>query len=633
MSASKRVSSGALLECLESRNYLTAGNLDPTFGVGGKVTTDFSSPLVSRAFAVAPLPDGRVITFARTEVGDASPLAMAQFLPSGQLDSSFGNSGQAFAGFDVAGDPIDALRQPDGKLLVLSTHSEDEIRVSRFTTNGVFDTSFGNAGIAAITYPLFEGTGKAHFALAPDGSIIVATSDSIHLRKISADGKNISTLVEQSTLESNPLNVSSFDTPVVAIRPDGRILLAVTYTTYFDIGNFVELAQFMPDGKPDLSFGQAGVVSGRVFAEGNDIARVAIDNLGRILLLNKFEYNATDSVVARFRANGVLDRSFGNRGVTSLSIIAGNLAVQADGAIVLIAAATRLRGQAGRMLIERLTAAGVPDPTFGARGITRFDLASPTVTAAATSILPDGEIVAAGSSAGDLALLRLTSTGAPDSTFGNSALATAKIIGPATDRASSIVQQPDGKYIVSGESDRAVIIPGVPEESNSPRGVLARYNPDGSLDTTFGDGGRVFNAANGPIILAAGGKFLALSLDSVFRFNPNGSLDQTFASHGALPIPAGSIGLESLPQGQFLVITAIESATQLRRYNADGSLDQTFATDGILTLAGFITTTASSNAFQNGIVRDGRIFLAGTVPDPNPQNSVPLWAVYGQYRQ
>ena len=634
MNLSKSRENPATIEPLEARAYLSAGTLDPTFGVGGKVTTDFSTPLISRAFALAPLPDGRVIAFARATVGDALPLALAQFLPSGKIDPTFGQAGQTFTGFGTAGDPVDALRQPDGKFLVVATHGQEEILVSRFTSTGVIDPTFGQGGKTILPLLAFEDPADARLALAPDGTIFVAirvlNPHAIHLQRLSADGKTVRTLGDADGVSPN---VGYLDlAPNVAVRPDGRILLATSFTSFSQTGNGIELAQFMPDGKPDLTFGQGGTVSGPLFTGGNSVASMAIDNLGRILLLNNIGYSATNSAVARFRANGVLDRTFGTRGVTTLPIIADNFAVQPDGAIVLIAAATRLRGRAGRMEIERLIASGIPDQAFGASGITRIDLASPNDTAAALAILPDGRIIAAGSSADDVALVRLTPTGKPDFTFGASAIATTKIIGPGVNRAWSILQRPDGKYVVSGSSGHTIPVLVQPDVSNTSRGALVRYNADGSLDRAFGEGGRVIvSTPTGPLISAANGKLLALSINSILRFNSNGSPDQTFANQGQLSIPAGTIGLEALPRGQFLTITSPYPGTQLRRYNADGSLDHTFASNGILTLANFTTSTATGNAFQNAIVRgDGTIFLAGTVPDthPDPNIFAPLWAVY-----
>src|SRR4051812_21273643 len=138
------------IERLEPRTLLTAGGLDPTFGVGGKVTTNCTVPLAAHAFALAPLPDGRTVVFARSPLGDAQPLSMVRFTSRGQVDPTFGKAGEVFRGYGAAGDPFDALRLPDGKLLVLAHRGQVELSVARYLADGSPDVAFGHAGTTIL---------------------------------------------------------------------------------------------------------------------------------------------------------------------------------------------------------------------------------------------------------------------------------------------------------------------------------------------------------------------------------------------------------------------------------------------------------------------------------------------------
>src|SRR4051812_21702294 len=163
------VAAAVALESLESRAYLAAGGLDPTFGNAGKVTTDFTASALSQAAAVITLPDGRVIA-----VGSASAaLGMTRFLPDGRLDTSFGKGGQAVADLGGAFTGTDALRLADGRILVAGVGKAGVV-VARFTPDGALDATFGAAGKAVASTS--RGKFTAQLAVGLDGKIVVAAN-------------------------------------------------------------------------------------------------------------------------------------------------------------------------------------------------------------------------------------------------------------------------------------------------------------------------------------------------------------------------------------------------------------------------------------------------------------------------
>ncbi len=181
---------------------------------------------------------------------------------------------------------------------------------------------------------------------------------------------------------------------------------------------------------------------------------------------------------------------------------------------------------------------GSLDPTFSTDGKVTTDFAGGFDEAFAVALQPDGKIVAAGgavvgSSPFDFALTRYNPDGSLDPTFGTDGKATTDFGG--TDEALAMALQPDGKIVAAGQAftgsspDFAVDF------------AVARYNPDGSLDSTFGTGGKVttdfagFDAAravalqpNGKIVAAGGSSFDF----AVARYKKHGSLDPSFGPGG-----------------------------------------------------------------------------------------------------
>lgn len=606
------------IEALEIRTLLTAGGLDPTFGAGGKVTTDFTAPLAGNVIAMAPLPDGRVVAIGRTSIGDAHPLAMARFLPDGHPDPTFGSGGQVFYGFGQAGDPLDAAALPDGKLVVLSRRGEGDLRLARYTADGALDRSFGQGGFVVMTDPDRGYTPTAHVTAAPDGRLIVTEQENnrVRVRRFTTPGNPDLSFGDAGVVA---FDTSGFGGPAnVVVRPDGRILIA---TSDMDPGaadaTRLLLKQFTVDGKPDTTFGSEGTVRGNIFVGEDQVDAVALDGLGRILLLNHPDNTDTVPAVARFRADGVFDRSFGARGVRTLDIDARAFAARSDGSVVLAGSLT----PDGAAAYERLSPTGAVDASFGKNGVSTLTGKPDFYAPVAVAILADGRIVATGTAPAGLSLVRLKTDGSPDASFGPGGEARADIKGPGTDNPSVIVVQPDGKYVVAGTSSGA----------DGDAAALARYNPNGSLDTTFGVGGRVRNAALAGIravALSTGGKLLAITKDGIVRLTAAGAVDPTFGQGGSIAFTGDDSTIVVLPDGKFIAAVGHTQAgtTELRRFHADGSPDRSFAGQGALTLPDLTFRAAANLVVQP----DGAVLLAGATPDPDypPAERPNDWAVY-----
>ena len=240
------------------------------------------------------------------------------------------------------------------------------------------------------------------------------------------------------------------------------------------------------------------------------------------------------------------------------------------------------------------------------------------------AIQSDGKIVVAGySSIGgydNFALIRYNPNGSLDTSFNGTGKVTTAI-GSVHDRGNSVAIQSDGKIVVAGYS----------QNSNYDFAVV-RYNPNGSLDTTFNGTGKVTTAfgtsndvgnsvavqSDGKIVVA--GQTIIGSNDdfALVRYNSNGSLDTNFNGAGKVTTAIGSFGdrahsMAMLSDGKIVVAgesymggSAYDFA--LARYNSNGSLDTSFNGTGKVT-----TAFGSSDDIGNSVAvqSDGKLVVAG----------------------
>jgi len=256
------------------------------------------------------------------------------------------------------------------------------------------------------------------------------------------------------------------------------------------------------------------------------------------------------------------------------------------------------------------------DQTFANTGFTTNKLFDSNVIRS-VKVQPDGKVVVAGTSfggAGEAAIvLRYNGDGSLDTTFDGDGIAatTIEISGSAF---TDVVIQPDGKIVAAGS--------GIPVNANQYFAVV-RYNSNGSLDTTFGTGGIVrteFDSTSesaSAVGLTSDGKIVVAgtTFNNSFafaRYNSNGSLDTTFDGDGKVLLPGFSVGTPSdmalQPDGKIVGVTE-GNGTTFVRLNTNGSLDTTFDTDGKVEIPGNMFNSARTIAVQP----DGKILGAGMV--------------------
>jgi uncharacterized delta-60 repeat protein len=402
---------------IQARTSIAAadGDLDSTFGSGGKVITDFSGRS-NGANAIALQADGRIV-IAGSALSAAGPpdFAVARYNSDGSLDASFGSGGRVTTDFAGRSDNAAALTvQPDGKILVAGgadmAGTQIDFALVRYNSNGSLDSTFGAGG--KVTTDFNGGLDAvSSIVLQTDGRIVVAgfaTAGDPHmaLARYNTNGTLDLSFGSAGKVVTNINGTRDFAN-ALAIQSDGKLVAAGSTLTA--LGSFVmfALARYNPDGSLDATFGSGGKVTTQVVSgdgEDDEIFALAIQPDGRILAAGRANF-AQDFGLARYQTNGALDTAFGTNGVVTTDFNGSidralGMVLQIDGKIVLAGAANLTTGSTGDFGLARYNSNGSLDSTFGAGGKVVTDFGGHVDTARGVVLQSDNKIVAAGSTAG-----------------------------------------------------------------------------------------------------------------------------------------------------------------------------------------------------------------------------------------
>jgi uncharacterized delta-60 repeat protein len=601
-----------------SRNGLARlnadGSLDNLFNPG--------SGADSTVLDTALQTDGRIViggTFA-TYNGVARS-GIARVNADGSLDTSF-NPGTGISG---SFRQLNALVvQTDGKILLgglfTSFNSVARNRIARVNVNGSLDTSFDpGTGINSSA----GGTPFVNdLVVQPDGKVVVTGS---FLSYNSVVRANFVRINPDGSLDSsfNPGNGPVGITTGLALQPNGKILVGGAFSQFSGV-NRGGIARVDNDGSLDTSF-DPGSGTFNIFA-------IAVQTDSKIVmggLVNS--YNGVNrGGLARAYSDGGLDISFEAGGINErvveiVQLPTGETLVCGDftqvGGVDHFGIARLLGDSSSPTPTPTPTTTPSPgaclDTTFDTDGKVTTDFDSRTESLEAIALQTDGKIVAVGTSNSAFAVARYNINGSLDTSFDGDG----KVISSfaTSDQVRAVAIQTDGKIVVGGTTD-------------SHSFALARFNSNGSLDTTFDSDGKVitdFQAGSGSerindLILQSDGKIVAVGGASngfaLARYNANGSLDTSFGTAGKVVTTfndqAAALGVAIQSDGKIVAGGGRDNAIPpqgdfvLARYNANGTLDATFDGDGKTSLSfGPFRAVANDLALQP----DGKIILAGTV--------------------
>lgn len=395
----------------------------------------------------------------------------------------------------------------------------------------------------------------------------------------------------------------------------------------------LEDRRLMSAGDLDPSFGNNGRVQSA--ALGFTPADVAVQGDGKLIAVGEKDNHFA---VARLNANGSLDTTFadgvgiakanfgGNRGDAAFAV-----AIQSDGKIVVAGVKRSVSdlafGAHNQMAVVRLLANGRRDLSFDTDGQAIVDIGWGDSEARDVAIQSDGKIVLAGTSfagapweSNDLALARLNPNGSHDLAFGQIIPTTTMHAGYVTtglgkhERGFALAIAGDGKIVLGGESSSEQWGGG----GATAKFALARYKPDGSLDSTFDHDGKLTTdfpggARIGALAIQNDGKLIAGGSSNyrlaLARFDKNGSLDGSFGNGMGKFVSEVANSASAVIVTREGIMTAGKSNgdVALARFNFAGTLDNTFGSNGkVITDFG-----GNESALLLKVNPDGRIFAAG----------------------
>ena len=553
---------------------------------------------------------------------------------AGSWDSTLGRNG-AVVTSTTKGNALALAVDTDGSYVVAGVSSNERgypsITIARYDHDGHLDKSFGKTGCVRLDLPYppdaRNDTVATSVAIqADDGSIVVAGTarqppsafsfEDLVLARLTSDGRLDSSFANGGWLQLGLGMASAAN--ALSVEPDGRIL-AAGYIRVPQGGNFqILLMRVTSDGNPDPTFGSGGFVMLPASSDVEEVAAIARQAYdGRIVVAAKQEVGFNKKFVFfRLESDGRLDTTFGNEGRRSLDLGAGDnviksIAIQPDRKYVV---AGYLESR--EYVLLRLDPTGNLDPTFG-----------------------DGGIVTGSFGSG-------TGAGSPGSSFGE-----------------ALIVQNDGAIFVGGSVTERLTPSGyvgsMPTYDADRSCALARFLPDGQLDTSFGVGGVVLTdlgkgvneihaiALDGDSVITAGQCERGIAL---LRFHANeplrartlqsarparlvdavqrvevapGLIDASFGTHGfviddRLVNPCAMIvdaegrilvaGMESDASGGPLAGLA------LGRFTRDGQRDTSFGDAGITQLP----TPAPSLPYAIAAAPDGDVYVAAKLLQDSP---------------
>ncbi|MGH9763310.1 MAG: hypothetical protein ACREAC_20975, partial [Blastocatellia bacterium] len=394
---------------------------------------------------------------------------------------------------------------------------------------GGLDSTFGQGGTVVSNFNDFNfGSGMA---IQPDGKIVVAgfagSAASLGAGDFTLDGHTVARYNTDGSLDQgfgvkgvveSRVGFAAFG---MALQQDGKIVLVGAMGVSAASGSFVgtfALSRLNPDGSSDTSFGNSGMVVDATLGSSLG-SSVTLQPDGKIVAAASQLALQGDSKLVRYDADGQPDLNFGTRGKVSIPGLISSIVLQPDGSIVGAGFTTGPSNLSGNLSVFRVNTAGSLDPGFGSAGVAEVSITGSDLGFELV-LQTDGKIVIAGTSLGTSSttgfeLARLNKDGSIDTTFGIGGKVITQI--GAVSFACSVALQADGKIVVAGSGGGSPVTSLIAPQSLA--GVIlaeglgfmgsfavARYNTDGTLDSTFGSGGTVqtsFPGQQGEIATAA----------------------------------------------------------------------------------------------------------------------------------
>ena len=557
--------------------YNTDGTLDNTFDGDGKVAATLSGSNNPLFLSVAP--NGKIRTAGYVGIAGSNNFSIVQFNSNGSIDLTFDGDGRTLAPFDANDNSYivnSVSQQADGKLVV-NTQTLDagpfgiggDFLTRRYNSDGTVDLSFGNNGqVITSIQPGGSHIPKCNIVQG-DSKILVAGYSSfadLNVLRYNING-TLDNSFNEDGITSEKVESSNDNGRILVKENNGKLLLIGTKKNRIinTLGSSdIAIAKYNQDGSLDDSFGVNGKSTLILDQQVNTPRKAALQPDGKILVLNEYSNFASSNnghEVIGFNSDGSLDSSFGINGKVSISTSSFSssfsslsaLHVREDGGFFVInhGYSPIDNSEPFALYITSFSSDGSVNTNFGNGGTAYQEGLFVSGVDPEIAVQPDGKIIISTYSQGSIggfgfALFRFNSDGTIDTSFENEVLTINAGSAPFT-----VFLEPDGKILVAGSNEESV---GFSVNFNF---ITARYNSNGSLDSSYGTNGvlktflgdqfgSVYTSIKS-IQRQADGKLLVgltrrepfptstpfESYDfALYRFNTNGEYDNNFGNSG-----------------------------------------------------------------------------------------------------
>jgi len=641
---------------------LQNGQPDPDFGFKGFFELDQRAAFRT----ILVLPDHKILLGG--EVSDLVPGGyteglMMRLLPNGTADNTFGNAGMAILTLGPRSDYLYQLHAlPDGNILATGfkwvTPGLNYGVVLRLRPDGTIDSTYANSGQA--TYGIL-GFNVSFFSsvLLPDGKLVLGgtiaksnKSDLLLVRLLpgglpdSSFGVNGRVVRDAGSAEDHlsslAIGPDGFFTGVGGARPLGYIWQSV-------------ITRYSPEGKPDNTFGDQGLIISNVATGERNCYGVALQPDGKAVIAGYMnDAYSFDFTISRITSTGQPDSLFGtfSPGISRINFPAGNdrpanIALDTYGHIYV---AHNAYGNPNEAFVVKYEPGGGRDKLFGINGVVRIP--EPLMSyrfARVLALKPDHKVTVAGQTPnGDtLSLWQCDAlTGAPDPEFGPGGVLELTIPQASGIRPTGLQFLSDGRMLICGQ---------LSIQGQDDQGFSLRLLPDGVPDSSWGQhgialvGNSWLQHIHAQKVLKDGSVLLCGSVwaDSAYNFDiflarltPEGLPDQGFGIAGRKTIKfyqaqdaAWDLAIDN--EGRILVAATNynlpdqNSRLLVLRLLPNGNEDIDFGINGRLFLpdigqSEFIfhyLSTGASIALQ----QDGKILVAGPENNTSGQSDIILY--------
>lgn len=574
--------------------------LDATFGNNGKVIFD-KVDATEQATCLAKQSDGKII---------AAGTFITRYNLDGSVDTTFGTNGFINT-FSTLGDyggitetsfiaTAITIDQFDNIFIAYNIFSGDnKFFIIKLNNNGNADSSFNFIfDTTTPDYPYRTQRLNVIKSL-PSGKILCGGgvyhqmgSYTTYFKQINADGSVDTSFNKDIYFHAGMVSD-------IQIQPDGKYVivgnnpLGESYA-----GQSSYCGRINQDGSTDVYFGNLGFITINQYLH-NEVYNCKIDSNGKIIILQRKyteiyspAYYSNISYLSRYNANGTIDTSFGDYGVSiKYQTIDGysDRKVFLDNSQNIYTAFTHNN----KIQIDKYDTNGqfLNSHEKGASRVSN-DFADVLQTAT-------GDLYFLGTSFSfsDYSLLKTDANLNNDTSFGNNGYVNTGFETTISGYTShhnifDSKLQADGKILISGALGK---------------NLIKRFNPDGTEDIAFNNVSK-YSAETGyinysAIVVTYDNKIIVGHSSLLYKLNDNGTLDTTFGTNGALELTGitGNFSVLVQNDNSFFVVCN----TKVYKFNADGSVATTFGTYGV--------ATYSQLAYENAILFNNNIYIGGTV--------------------